>query len=165
MVERVPFVAARGFGDSALFGGYTPGAMALFDHAAGRIGALICFESVFAGSAREIRRRGGDLIVNVTNDAWFGASLAPHQHAAHLALRAIENRVGVVRGANSGFSQYVDPLGRVHGRTNLFEPAVLRVEVETTSVITPYVRLGDWVGSLAAAGTLLGVLVAVIRRA
>src|SRR4029077_3332881 len=120
----------------------------------GRISVLICYESIFPDLSRHYRLHGADLLANITNDAWFGRSVAPYQHVAHLRLRAIENRVGIVRSANTGISEYVDPLGRVQGATALFVAAAPTFDVETSHVRTPYVRWGDWIGMLAAALTL-----------
>jgi apolipoprotein N-acyltransferase len=92
--------------------------------------------------------------VNITNDAWFGRSLAPWQHEAHLALRAIEVRTGVVRAANTGISAYIDPLGRVHGATEIFTAAERTYRAETTDIRTLFVMLGDWAGWLCVVGTL-----------
>ncbi len=102
--------------------------------------------------------------MNLSNDSWFGTGLAPYQHFAHLSLRAIENRVGVVRAANTGFSGYIDPLGRVRARTGLYVPATATYDVETTTIITPYVRFGDWVGLLAFAATIALLARGIARR-
>ncbi|UCC72381.1 MAG: apolipoprotein N-acyltransferase [Gemmatimonadota bacterium] len=125
-------------------------------------GVLICYESIFPGLTRRYRRAGADFIVNITNDAWFGRerpwwsrTSALYQHPAHLVMRAIENRVGVARAANTGISQFVDPRGRVHQATKLFVPDTRIANVETTDGLTLYSRLGDWPGSLAALGALL----------
>lgn len=166
MVERVPLLAASWFDWLGPYaGGYTPGAKSVVFHAsAGRFGALICYESIFPELSRQYRRGGADFLVSLTNDAWFGPGLAPYQHFAHLVLRAIENRVGVVRAANTGFSGYIDPLGRVRQRTALYVPAAAAYEVETTSTRTPYVRFGDWVGLLALAATLALLARALLAR-
>jgi apolipoprotein N-acyltransferase len=119
---------------------------------------LICYESIFPQLSRAYRRNGADVLLNITNDAWFGRSLAPYQHESHLALRAIENRVGIVRSANTGISEYIDPLGRVHGATALFVEASRSFRVETTDVRTPFTRYGDWVGILSAIATVVLVL-------
>ena len=75
-----------------------------------------------------------------------------------MALRAIENRVGVVRAANTGISAYIDPLGRIQGETQL-EVADSRVyDTQTTNVTTLYVRIGDWLGSLALLATIAALL-------
>ncbi|MGH7720513.1 MAG: apolipoprotein N-acyltransferase [Gemmatimonadaceae bacterium] len=165
VVERVPFVNPDWFEGLRYFGGYSPGAEAeLITLPFGRLGVLICYESIFPQRSRRYRREGADLIVNITNDAWFGRSLAPHQHLAHLALRAIENRVGIVRSANTGISGYIDPLGRMHGTTGLFVTTTETYQAETTSVRTPYVRLGDWVGWGSVAAVLLVLIIGHRRR-
>jgi apolipoprotein N-acyltransferase len=123
------------------------------------VGTLICYESIFPQQSRHFRREGASLLVNITNDAWFGRSSAPYQHEAHLALRAIENRVGIVRAANTGISEYVDPLGRVHDATELFVPAQRTFVAETTNVHTLFDMLGDWLGALS----LIGVIVLILR--
>jgi apolipoprotein N-acyltransferase len=129
-------------------------------------GALICFESSFADVGRALRNAGADVLVNLTNDAWFGRepaharTVALWQHPAHLVMRAIENRVGVVRAANSGLSWVVHPSGRVVGSIGLFEEGVRVLEVETTDVTTVYARVGDLAGNTSAVVLLLTLLAA-----
>jgi apolipoprotein N-acyltransferase len=155
IVERVPFLNPKWFSGLQYFGGFGRGATAVpFTFGFGGVGVLICYESIFPQQSRRYRRGGADLIVNITNDAWFGHSLAPYQHEAHLRLRAIENRVGVVRAANTGISEYIDPFGRPHGATDLFVPAALTYDVQTTDVRPLAVVWGDWVGSLCVAITV-----------
>jgi apolipoprotein N-acyltransferase len=173
IVERVPFLNPRWFAGGKhfqallhYFGGFGRGTSAIpFTFAFGKVGVLICYESIFPQQSRAFRRAGADLIVNITNDAWFGRSLAPYQHEAHLHLRAIENRVGIVRAANTGISEYIDPLGRSHGATGLFVSATRIYDAQTTSIRPLAVRWGDWIGTacvLFAAGVL--VLRFVARR-
>ena len=130
--------------------------------AGGRFGVLICYESAFEDLPRTYRRLGADYLVNITNDAWFGRTSAPSQHASHLVLRAIETRMGVARAANSGISEFVDPLGRAYDATELGTEATVVDHLRTSRVTTLYVRLGDWVGTLVVIATLgfAGVLVA-----
>jgi apolipoprotein N-acyltransferase len=165
VVERVPFVDPDWFKGLRYFGGFGRGKdQPPFRYGFGDAGILICYESVFPQLSREYRRNGAEILVNITNDAWFGRSIAPHQHAAHLALRAIENRVGIARSANTGISAYVDPLGRFHDETELETSAVRTYQVQTTSAMTPFVRLGDWVGTGSFLATV-GLLVAAwVRR-
>ena len=165
IVERVPFVNPRWFKGLKYFGGYGRGQNTRpFVVSFGKVGVLICYESIFPQRSREFRREGANLIVNITNDAWFGKSLAPYQHEAHMALRAIENRVGIVRAANTGISAYIDPLGRIQGETQL-DVADSRVyNAQTTSVTTLYVRFGDWLGTMALLATVLGLFWARFRR-
>jgi apolipoprotein N-acyltransferase len=119
---------------------------------------------VFLEHARHFRRGGADVLINITNDAWFGRSTAPYQHHAHLVLRAIENRVGIVRAANTGISGYIDPLGRVRAETELEVPAHATYVAETTDVRTLYVRLGDWLGFLCLLASAAAALVYIVRR-
>jgi len=112
----------------------------------GAFGVLICYESAFENLAREYRVNGADFLVNITNDAWFGRTTTPYQHASHLVMRAIENRMGVVRSANTGVSQLLDPLGRAHGSTRLEVATATAGILQTSENVTLYSRLGDWVG-------------------
>jgi apolipoprotein N-acyltransferase len=124
-------------------------------------GVMICYESIFAQLSRAYRRNGADFLVNITNDAWFGRerpwwsrTSALFQHPSHLVMRAIENRMGVARAANTGISMFVDPRGRVSQSTHLFEPATLVGTVHTTDGLTLYARFGDWPGWLSALSAL-----------
>lgn len=122
---------------------------------------LVCYESTYPEGARTFRQEGADILVNVTNDAWYGReplyarTTALWQHPAHMVMRAIENRMGVARAANTGISLFVDPVGRVYNATSLFE-ADLRVDtVRTTDITTFYTRYGDLLGTGAGFGALL----------
>ena len=108
-----------------------------------RIGAFICYEAIFPDLVRQFTREGADLLVNVTNDAWYGRTSAPHQHLAMAAFRAVENGKYLVRAANTGISAVVDPRGRVLERTPLFEPAALVRDVPLVPGQTFYSRHGD----------------------
>lgn len=129
-------------------------------------GILICYEAIFAHLARSYRRDGADFLVNITNDGWFGGAspytrtTALWQHPAHATMRAIENRVGVARAANTGISMFVDPLGRTRQATQLFADDVRTHPVLTTDQLTLYTRWGDWLASLAALASLALVLAA-----
>jgi apolipoprotein N-acyltransferase len=131
-------------------------------------GVLICFESAFADLARRYRRDGADFLVNITNDAWFGRepwytrTTALWQHPAHMTMRAIENRVGVARSANTGTSLFIDPLGRTRQATSLFSHDVRTDTVFTTDSVTLFVRWGDWLATLAAL-TAAALLIAARR--
>lgn len=144
------------------FGGYGRGGEEPVLAAGGSsFGTLICYESIFPGLAREYRRSGAEFLVNITNDAWFGRerpwwsrTSALQQHPAHLVMRAIENRVGIARSANTGVSLFVDPLGRKRQPTPLFRPDARVGVVETTDGSTLYTRFGDWVGWFAVLAAL-----------
>jgi len=109
-----------------------------------RVGCLICYEGIFPDLSRRFVAAGAELLVNISNDAWYGRTSAPHQHLAMAAVRAVETRVPLVRATNTGISAYVDPVGRVRGTTALFEQTS---EVETVRLIpatSVYRVLGDW---------------------
>lgn len=173
VIERVPFVNPDWFRGTVsdilgpYFGGNSIGRTEVPFSLDGReFGVLICYESIFTGLSRGYRRDGADFLVNITNDAWFGReepwwsrTSALWQHPAHLVMRAVENRVGIVRSANTGISGMVDPLGRLSPRTSLFEAAAFTAPVLTTRERTLYTRWGDVVGWAAALGAL-GVVVA-----
>jgi apolipoprotein N-acyltransferase len=164
ITERVPFVPPRWFRGIQFIGGFGKGdRFPVYEIAEGRFGVVICYESAFEDLPRRYRREGADFLLNITNDAWFGRTVAVHQHAAHLVMRAIETRMGVARAANTGISQFVDPLGRTHLSTPLDVERVEASPVLTTSVLTPYVRLGDWVAALALAGTVALLAAAFLR--
>jgi apolipoprotein N-acyltransferase len=164
ITERVPFVNPRWF-KLRFFGGFAVGEPAgIYDLGPGPFGVIICYESAFEDLTRRYRALGADYVANITNDAWFGESSAPRQHLAHLVMRAIENRVGVARAANTGISGFVDPLGRIYDRTRLGERRFVVGEVRTTDVRTLYTRMGDWVGLLSLVGTGALLLGAVLRR-
>ncbi len=163
IVERVPFVNPRWFSRLKYFGGFGRGGPPrAFRLPFGSAGVMICYESIFPGLARTYRRAGADLLLNITNDAWFARTSAPYQHESHLRLRAIETRAGVVRAANTGISEYIDPLGRAHGATALFVPAVRTYDVATTHVRTFYVEWGDWMGAACAIAALAVVALAIL---
>lgn len=169
VTERVPFVPVRVFravpGLRRWSGGFSPGqTLPVYSIGLGRFGVLICYESAFEDFARKYRAQGADFLVNVTNDAWFGRTNAPSQHASHLVLRAIETRMGVARAANSGISQFVDPLGRTYLSTRLDTETTVEGVLLTSDVVTLYVRLGDWVGLLVVVATLGGIGFLVKRR-
>ena len=79
-----------------------------------KLGMLICYESIFPDIARESVARGANLLVNITNDAWYGRSSAPYQSMAMAVFRAVENKRTLIRAANTGISGFVDPCGANH---------------------------------------------------
>jgi apolipoprotein N-acyltransferase len=164
IVERVPFLNPDWFRGINYFGGFGRGTTEdPFHLDFGTAGVLICYESIFPQLSREYANAGASVLVNITNDAWFQRSSAPYQHFAHLSLRAIENRLPVVRAANTGISGWIDPLGRVRAETPIFVPRTATYAVEGTTTRTLYTRLGDWLGGLSFLITL-GLVAAGWRR-
>jgi apolipoprotein N-acyltransferase len=81
-----------------------------------RLGVVICFEDVFPDLFRRFVQQGAQVMINVTNDAWYKQSAGAHQHMANSVFRAVENRVSLVRCANTGYSCFIEPTGRVSAR-------------------------------------------------
>lgn len=164
IVERVPFVNPAWFARFNYFGSFGRGVDPVpFTLPFGKVGVLICYESIFPQLSRRYRRDGVELLVNITNDAWFGRSTAPYQHFAHLPIRAIENRLPIARSANTGISAYIDPLGRVHGASPLQVEGAWTHTVERAGIPTLYSGLGDWVSWLSAA-ILVAILALAVAR-
>ncbi|HEY2942312.1 MAG TPA: apolipoprotein N-acyltransferase [Vicinamibacteria bacterium] len=136
---------------------FTPGEEASVAEVDGhRVSAFICYEAIFPDLIRQFSVHGAELLVNITNDAWYGYSSAPYQHLEMAAFRAVENEKYLVRAANTGISAVVDPRGRIVERTPLFRPATLVREVAFVPGTTFYARHGDvfaW-GCLAAAAAV-----------
>lgn len=117
--------------------------------------APVCFEVTYPELVRRFRANGAQLLVNLSNDAWFGPGGYPEMHLAHAVFRAIETRTWVVRGANTGISAAIDPLGRVRERLDAFSEGAFVAEVAASDVETFYARHGD-VPVLAALALVLG---------
>jgi apolipoprotein N-acyltransferase len=120
-------------------------------------GILICFEAAFPSEGRRLRRAGGELFLNPSNDGWFAPtfgqlrSAAHAQHRAHLILRAIESRVGAARSSLGGELLLIEPTGRVVVSRSVGEEGFAQVRPRSSSTVTGFVRFGD----LAGAGSAL----------
>jgi apolipoprotein N-acyltransferase len=111
---------------------------------AGRVGILVCFEGIFPYITNKTVREGAQVLVNVTNDAWYNRTSAPFQHFAFYVFRAIETDRYLLRAANTGISAVIDPRGRVRGKTPIFTEEVLRGTYALKDTMTFYVRYGDY---------------------
>jgi apolipoprotein N-acyltransferase len=110
---------------------------------------LICFESIFTDLSREFVNRGAQLLVNITNDGWFGKISGPQQHNDMAILRTVENGVPLVRSANTGISMVVDQYGRILEETPLFQEDYIVRSISVTPVRTIYRSIGDVVSILS----------------
>jgi apolipoprotein N-acyltransferase len=134
---------------------FTPGTEASTGIVGGhRIGGYICYEAIFPALVRRFPAAGAELLVNITNDAWYGTTSAPYQHLAMAAFRAVENRRYMVRAANTGITAVVDPWGRVLDETRLFDRTVLVREVPFVTDTTFYTRHGDVFAYACFAGAM-----------
>ena len=166
--EYVPVqsvLAAAGVGKLVQrVGEFTPGDELAVGSANGhRLAVFICYEAIFPDLVRGFARRGADLLVNITNDGWYGRTSAPHQHMAMAVFRAVENGKFLVRAANTGITAIVDPRGRVRQKTALFDRTALVGDVAVVPGSTPYVRHGD-VFAWACLGATVALCAAVLAR-
>jgi apolipoprotein N-acyltransferase len=124
------------------------------------VGVSICFEAVFGS---EIRRALPEAtwLINVSNDAWFKDSTAPHQHLQIARMRALEVGRDMARATNTGVSALIDDRGRIKARGPQFEAVVVRGEIRPHSGQTPYAQFGDApVLSLITLALVVGLLLA-----
>lgn len=123
------------------------------------LGVLVCYEAIFPELARRHINNGSRVLVNITNDAWFGHSSAPWQHLSMAAFRAVETRTPLVRAANTGITSIVDQNGHIRGMTSLFKEAIMLGEIHPGSADAPYLKLGDLFAQGCLASTILILLV------
>jgi len=124
---------------------------------AGKIGAGICFESLFSQVPRIETRRGASILVIITNDEWFKRTQAARHHLMMSKLRAVENRRYVARGAATGISAIIDPWGRTLTELGIYKRGVVTGTVSPRKGLTPYARWGDWFAYACAAVMVVGL--------
>ena len=147
-------------------GDLTPGTeIRLLPAPAGPCGTPVCYEIVLPGLVRGMVAAGARYLVTVTNDAWFGRTAAPYQHFAQAVFRAVENRVPVIRCANTGISGVILRDGTVARRTRIFAEAVITAAVPVPgSGGAPYTRSGDIFAWACAAAGLVALFAAPALR-
>ncbi len=116
----------------------------------GAFGTSICLEILYPEFIRKTVNQGAEVLVNLSNDAWFGRSAMPYLHLDAARMRAIENRRYLLRAANSGISALIGPDGRVMEKTGLFERQRINGRFLPIQQATVYSRFGEWVILLAA---------------
>src|SRR5690606_20661607 len=129
------------------------------DVAGERLAVTICYEALF-GAEQLHYLPEATLLVNVSNDAWFGDSIMPHQHLQIARLRAAEAGRYLLRSTNTGITAVIDPRGRVASTIPQFEPGVLKAVVQGFTGATPYAVVGNWP---VITGALLEVGIVVLR--
>jgi apolipoprotein N-acyltransferase len=118
-----------------------------------KLGLTICYEDAF-GSRQLKVLRDATLLINVTNNAWYGDSTAPHQHLQIARMRALEAGRYLVRAANDGITAAIDSHGEIVARLPQFKQAVLRADVQPMTGLTPYARFGNYPVILGACALL-----------
>jgi apolipoprotein N-acyltransferase len=142
----------------------------VFDCQHSRFSSLICWETIFPDLARSFVRQGAQYLVNITNEAWFGKSAAPYQFLSMNVFRAVENRVYIIRCANTGVSCFIDPNGRIVDRVrdktgqDIFVQGVLSKTISVRESKTIYTQYGDWFAWLCILSSLGFVLRAFLKK-
>lgn len=109
-----------------------------------KFACMICYEIIFPEISRRFVQKGAELLVTITNDAWFGKTSAPYQHYAMAKLRAIENKRYLVRSANTGISGIINPVGIEIKKSKLFTDEVITDNIYFIKDKTFYSQYGDW---------------------
>jgi apolipoprotein N-acyltransferase len=107
------------------------------------IGPQICYEILFPELSRKLVQNGADILVNITNDAWYGHSSAPYQHFSMIVFRAVENKRSLARSANTGISGFINPFGKIISASEIFSDANLNVNLPVLNDLTFYCQFGD----------------------
>jgi apolipoprotein N-acyltransferase len=166
LLGRFVSAIARGAATTDVSPGRTPRAIAipLPRGATLTAGVPICYELLFPNLDRRFVREGGQALLAITNDAWYGRTGAPDQFLVMTALRAAENRTWVARAANTGVSAFIDDRGRVQMQTNLFEQTLLIADLPLRAGGSFYTRNGDWFPIAASIGVAALAVAARVRR-
>jgi apolipoprotein N-acyltransferase len=142
----------------------------VFQRPSFRFSAPICWENIFPNLPREFVKRGAQFLVNITNEAWFGRSVGPQHYVISSVFRAVENRVYVVRCANTGISCFIDPYGRIVGRVkdennqDVFVRGFLTETVIPMESRTVYTRCGDWLVWISFGVSLIAIITVALGR-
>jgi len=137
----------------------------IFEDKGVRFATPICFEDTFGDLNREFVRRGADVLVNMTNDAWSNSTVCEIQHTTMAIFRAVENKRSIVRSTNGGITCIIDPNGRVLKQLDPFVAGYLVGEVPLLRTETTlYTLWGDWMGPLCILVTVIGILFGAIKR-
>ncbi len=127
-----------------------------------RIGVFICYESIFADEIRQLSRGGAEVLVNISNDGWYGNTSAPWQHLNMVRMRAIENHRWILRSTNTGITAAIDPSGRVVASAPRHIRTALHVRFNYEHDITFYALHGDLFAYTCALVTTLAVLLSIV---
>jgi len=131
---------------SSEVGGFSKGRKYSIGHLPGgyTFGAFICYEAIFPNEVRQFAAGGADLLINISNDGWFGRSAAPEQHLLMARVRAVENRRWLLRVTNNGFTVSVDPYGRIFRPMPPDVRAAVDLPYDFRTDETLYTRFDDW---------------------
>ncbi len=130
----------------------------LFDVKGAKLSMLICYESIFPDLARRSVKAGADVMVNITNDAWYGTSSAPYQLLAMASMRSVETKVPLIRVANTGISAVIMDDGEITARTPLFQRGTQIEDVAWHPMRTLYTIIGDVFAEICLGLTIIALI-------
>jgi apolipoprotein N-acyltransferase len=129
-----------------------------------RYGVFICYESIFGDDIRHFAADGAEVLVNISDDGWYGDSSAPWEHLDMVRMRAIENDRWVVRATNTGITASIDPMGRIMATIPRHIRGSMLAGFSYRDDLTFYTRFGDWFGWVCAIVTVGGLIFGFTRR-
>ena len=130
----------------------------------GHLGVQICYEIIFPRLSRAMTQNNATILINITNDAWFGKTSGPYQHFSMTVFRAVENRRSLARSANTGISGFIDPAGRILASTELLQDAVAIQTMPLLKEKSIYTRIGDLFAQICLAAAILIGLIEIFNR-
>jgi apolipoprotein N-acyltransferase len=135
---------------------FTPGTVyAVGQLPGGRFGTFICYEAIFPSEVANFERAGAELLINISNDGWFGRSAAPPQHLMMSRVRAVESRRWMLRDTNNGYTVSVDPYGRIDAAMATDVRGELDAPYDFRSDRTLYSLWGDWIAWLSLIASIV----------
>jgi apolipoprotein N-acyltransferase len=159
--EYVPFKRVFGFagGLTKEVGDFSLGrSRAPLDAGDMKLGVFICYESIFPNEVRQFANQGAEVLVNISNDGWYGDSGAYAQHLKQARMRAVENARWLLRDTNTGVTAAIDPYGRIAATLPRKIRTALQAHYSLSNVTTFYTRHGDWFAYLCAIISVAGLL-------
>jgi apolipoprotein N-acyltransferase len=166
--EYVPYKEFFFFAKSLLneVGLFEPGKQrTVFKTGGHTYGVFICYESIFGDEIRHLTQQGADVLINISNDGWYGDTSAAWQHLNMVRMRAIENHRWILRATNTGVTAAVNPYGRVTAAAPRHQRTSIRVHFAYEHDLTFYAAHGDLFAYLCALITTLALALSLIRRA
>ena len=128
-------------------------------------GVAICYEVIFPDLVRQLAKAGSDFLVTITNDAWFGNTVAPYQHFAMVVFRAVENRMAFARAANTGISGFIAPSGHIVVATPIFTEQGITGSIPLRLPSTVYTQVGDlFAWTCVIISTILLLFIKIFRQ-
>ncbi len=171
LVDKIPFIYNLAKYMDLNIGNYFPGDTATVfnlndypNNLGVKCSTGICYDSVFPFLVRRFIRNGAQFMVIITNDGWFGTLSGPYQHAQIAVLRAIENRVWVVRCANTGISEFIDPYGKIVKKTKLSQRTIITSSIYVNKNKSFFVRHGTYFVYLLLFIDLFVLIIAFSRK-